>query len=527
MQQNHINFSYLRSNYNYILLISSLICLIPEIKAMLFSIIKYIKNNWLIFLLNILGTFFITYPILDIFVYKQKEHSIVFFIIGSLILLHKKIFKDFSYKKCANFLKETFESIELKDAKIKLRNMQNQVDRIEKKESNLANKEYRKNTNDIRKFPIPRIVQPKEDLQEFLNRIAHEDSKVKIIELWLNIDNKIIELATICKLPISQDVFDTVGRLKQKDYIKEEEFKLIFDFYNVKNQVINNKGKSLDDSVINIGIQIVKFLDSRIFITNDKITKEIVTSELNNMQTSELFKLMDNTIVGRPQIFVEHSYFIKKSIEEIGIEKTFERLTANFDIQPIFRKDQIFCGACEILQKILKNTNLYSDEFKNNVIDFVKRNRDGNISQVNRVEALYVRLTDKLMVLKEKQKLLDIFKLLDLDISKNLNFQKCIKEYSLTSIYDLIQDNQRIIYDKLSNVEQERIINIMQILSDIEISINDEYNTAYKQLPDSKQFLAYGFAQYAEENTQPIIYHNILRNLGITENFKLNLKSSN
>lgn len=505
---------------SFSILVLMFVLFIPEFKKFFVKCFSVIKGNFFHILLTVLGIFFLTFPILNIFVYKSEQHFIDSFLMGILILFRKNIFKDFSFRKFVDFIKNTFESLQFKDLKVAIRKLENDVAKVNN-EINENNSQTIKEDN-IHTEKIREIKKIENSQHNFLNNLANGNSKIQIIQLWVSIESKIKMLATLCNINTSMGFIDIITSLRNDRYLKESEFKLIVDFYNVRNQVVHSSGKSLDYPVINIGTQIIGFLDNKIFITSDEIRRNLAINKLENMSIEDLFREMNTTIVGRPSLLNEYNYFLKKSREAFGEEATFEKLIADFDNQPIFKKDQIYCAVCRIFQNTLRFPEKFSSDFKEKVLDFVKKNKDGNISDVNRAEALFVRLTDKLMVLKDKITLIEIYNSINIDITINQNFLSCLREYSMNSIWNLIKDNQDSVFERLSNISNQDLENLILRLAKLEKDIDEKYQNAYSQLSDDKKYI-YGFSHYASDDTQPFIYRNIRHNLGITDDFTLRL----
>lgn len=500
------------------ILVLLILLLFPELQKLIIRCFKTIRQNYLNIFINILGIFFLTFPIFNIFIYKSEQHFIDSFIVGILILFRENIFKDFSFRKFIDFIKDTFESLQFKDLKIAIRKLEEDVAKVNN-EINEKNSQTTKE-DDIHTEKIREIKKIENSQHDFLNNLANENSKIQIIQLWVSIEAKIKMLATLFNVNTSMGFIDIITSLKNEKCLKESEFKLIIDFYNVRNQVVHSSGKSLDYPVINIGTQIIGFLDNKIFITNDKIRRNLAVRKLENMSIEDLFREMNTTIVGRPAQLNEYNYFLKKSREAFGEETTFKNLTADFDNQPIFKKDQIYCAVCCIFQNTLRFPEKFSADFKDEVLNFVKKNKDGNISDINRAEALFVRLTDKLMILKDRMTLIDIYNSINIDIAINQNFSSCLREYSMNSIWNLIKESQGSVFEKLSNISNQDLNNIILRLAKLEKDIDEKYQNAYSKLSDDKKYI-YGFSDYAADNTQPFIYRNIRHNLGITEEFTL------
>ena len=90
----------------------------------------------------------------------------------------------------------------------------------------------------------------------------------------------------------------------------------------------------------------------------------------------------------------------------------------------------------------------------------------------------------------------------------------------MNSIWNLIKESQGSVFEKLSNISNQDLNNIILRLAKLEKDIDEKYQNAYSKLSDDKKYI-YGFSDYAADNTQPFIYRNIRYNLGITDEFTL------
>ena len=130
-----------------------------------------------------------TFPIFNIFIYKSEQHFIDSFIVGILILFRENIFKDFSFRKFIDFIKDTFESLQFKDLKIAIRKLEEDVAKVNN-EINEKNSQTTKE-DDIHTEKIREIKKIENSQHDFLNNLANENSKIQIIQLWVSIEAKI------------------------------------------------------------------------------------------------------------------------------------------------------------------------------------------------------------------------------------------------------------------------------------------------------------------------------------------------
>lgn len=263
---------------NMSMLVLLVISLIPKIQKLIIKYFLFIKENYLNIILTTLGFFFLTFPVFNIFIYKLENHFIDSFLIGILILFRENIFRDFSFKKFVDFIKDTFEALQVKDLKFTIRKLEEDAAKVND-ESNINNRQTSEEITDHTE-KIKEIKEIENSQHDFLNNLTNDNSKIQIIQLWISIESKIKMLATLHNINISMGFIDIITCLRKTRYLKESEFKLIIDFYNVRNQVMHSSGKSLDYPVINIGTQIIGFLNNKIFITTNEIKRNLAINKL-------------------------------------------------------------------------------------------------------------------------------------------------------------------------------------------------------------------------------------------------------
>jgi hypothetical protein len=226
-------------------------------------------------------------------------------------------------------------------------------------------------------------------------------------------------------------------------------------------------------------------------------------SKLLELSSDDLYKLMDlPPVPGK----CEGLHFSERCITEgQDLEKVLDRLTSDFAVQSIFRKEQSFVSVC-ILYKKSPGT-----ETRNRAKAFLDQHKEGKLSTLNIAECALLRLNRKLLIIRAYPKLRE-------DIRKGLeSAPEIVKFVHPPNVLDYTFEQELFAHQKIFNVlksiPETTLKKGIPIIEKLESFLEEEFRQASSMLTDSEIQLC-GFEHYGKGGIH-LSFRNILHNLGI------------